>query len=125
VAGGLVEEVLARRLAQAPARQERLDELDALGLAEREELDRGRTHAASTPARPDVEQLGARERDDQERRLANPGGDVLDQLEERLLRPVDVLEDEHERLDAGELVGPLACGPGDLLAAALALDRLE
>ena len=61
----------------------------------------------------------------QERRVADPVGEVLDQLEQRLLRPVDVLEDEHERLRVGELAGPLARGPGDLLLAALGLDRLE
>ena len=50
---------------------------------------------------------------------------MLDQLEERVLAPVDVLEDEDQRLDVGELLRPLARGPGDLLPAALALDRLE
>ena len=50
---------------------------------------------------------------------------MLDQLEQRLLAPVDVLEHEHERLRLGELLGPGAGGPGDLLLAALALDRLE
>ena len=61
----------------------------------------------------------------QQRRARAPTGEVLDQLEQRLLGPVDVLEDQHERLRLGELVGPLARGPGDLLLAALALDRLE
>ena len=50
---------------------------------------------------------------------------MLDQLEQRLLGPVDVLEDEHERLRVGELRRPLARRPGDLLLAPLALDRLE
>ena len=38
---------------------------------------------------------------------------------------MDVLEDENERLDVGELVDELARGPGDLRLAALAVDRLE
>ena len=58
----------------------------ALLLRERLELDRGRAHAPSTPARPRVEQLGACEADDEERR-AHPVGEVLDQVEERLPRP--------------------------------------
>ena len=81
--------------------------------------------AAAAPARVHVEQLGPREAEDQQRRLAHPAGEVLDQLEQRLLRPVDVLEHEHERLRVGELLRPLARGPRDLLLAALALDRLE
>ena len=73
----------------------------------------------------DVEQLRPREADDQQRALAHPLRQVVDQLEQRLLGPVDVLEDEHERLHVGELVDELACGPGDLRLAALALDRLH
>ena len=50
---------------------------------------------------------------------------MLDQLEQWLLAPVHVLEHEHEGLPRGELLGPRARGPGDLLLAALALDRFE
>ena len=50
---------------------------------------------------------------------------MLDQLEQRLLGPVDVLEDQHERLRLSHPLGPLARGPGDLLLAAVAGDRLE
>ena len=58
-----------------------------LTLAQRLELDRGRAHAASAPRRADVQQLGPREADEQQRRLAHPGREVLDQLEQRLLAP--------------------------------------
>ncbi len=47
------------------------------------------------------------------------------ELEQRLLAPVDVLEQEHERLRLGELLGPRARRPGDLLLGPHALDRLE
>ena len=50
---------------------------------------------------------------------------MLDQLEQRLLGPVDVLEDEDQRPRVGQLGGPLARRPGDLLLAALGLDPLE
>src|SRR5581483_9056381 len=104
---------------------ERGDELLALVRLQRLELERRRADAAAAPGRADVEQLRPREAEDEERRLAHPGGEVLDQLEQRLLAPVDVLEDEHERLRGGELLGPRARGPGDLLLRALALDGLE
>ena len=45
----------------------------------------------------DVEQVGARHAQEQDRRAARPVGDVLDEVEERGLAPVDVVEHEHER----------------------------
>ena len=50
---------------------------------------------------------------------------MLDQVEHRLLRPVDVLEHEHERLQVGELDRPRLRGPRDLGGRALATDRVE
>jgi hypothetical protein len=50
---------------------------------------------------------------------------VLDQREQRLLGPVDVLEDEDEGLRLRHQLRPLACRPRDLLLAALAVDGLE
>src|SRR5205085_6586837 len=73
----------------------------------------------------DVEELRAREAEDEDRRVAHPGGQVLDEVEERVLGPVDVLEDEHERLYLGELLRPGARRPRELLPAALALDGGE
>ena len=81
--------------------------------------------AASAPGRAHVQQLGARDAEQEQRHLAHPGGEMLDQLEQRLLAPVDVLEQEHERLRLGELLRPRARRPGDLLLRPLALDRLE
>ena len=50
---------------------------------------------------------------------------MLDQLEQRFLGPVDVLEDQHERLLERHPFRPFARGPRDLLGAGLGLDRLE
>jgi hypothetical protein len=41
---------------------------------------------------------------------------MLDQIEERLLGPVDVAEDTDERPRLGLLLQQFAEGPGDLLA---------
>jgi hypothetical protein len=109
----------------ADLRGEGEDELGALLRRQRLELERHRAHAAAAPGRADVEQLGPGEAEQQQRRLAHPGREVLDQLEQRLLAPVHVLEDEHERLRPRELLAPRAHRPGDLLLGALALDRLE
>ena len=44
---------------------------------------------------------------------------MLDELEQPLVGPVEILEDEHERLRVGELLRPAERRPGDLLAAAV------
>ncbi len=124
-----LQEPLRKRRRQLAGRacelgDELLDEQLALLGGERLELDRRRAHAPSTPSRTRIEELRTREADDQERR-ANPVREMLDEVEQRLLRPVDVLEVEDERLDVREALHDLACGPGDLLLAALALERLE
>src|SRR5262249_39661212 len=79
----------------------------------------------AAPARPDVEQLGASEANDQKRGVPHPFREVLDEVEQGILGPMNVLEREHERLVLRHPLDPLARRPGDLLLAALALDGLE
>ena len=98
VALGLRKQLLSVGLAERAVGHQRIHELLALDRTERFELDCGRADAATAPAGPDVEQLRPRERNQEKRRLAHPRRQMLDQLQERLLGPVDVLEDEHERL---------------------------
>ena len=116
---------MTRAVRELRAVEQRLDELLALLAQQRLELDRGRANATAAPAGTQVEQLGPGEADEQERRLSNPGRQVLDQLEQRLLGPVDVFEDEHERLLLRNPLRPFARCPGDLLRARLGLDGLE
>ena len=133
-ANGLLDEqrVAFRSIEQALGQGRRIrqvgdesgDELVTLLLGQRLELDGGRPHAASAPAWPHVEQVRSREAEDQQRR-AHPVGDVLDEVEHRLLGPVDVLEEEDERLHVGKRAHDLAGGPRDLLRAALALDSFQ
>ena len=74
----------------------------------------------STPRQPGppVEQLGAGHADEQDRRARRDEGDVLDQVEQRLLGPLDVVEDEHERLLARDRLDELAERPGELVGRA-------
>ena len=111
--------------ADVELRRQRRDELGALLGRQRLELDGGGADAAAAPGRAHVEELGARDAEQQQRDLAHPGGEMLDELQQRLLAPVHVLEQEHERLRLGELLGPRARRPGDLLLGPHALDRLE
>ena len=85
---------------------------------ERLEKDRGCVVLASTPGVAGVEELGAGHADDEQRRVADPVDDVLDQVEQRRLRPVDVVEDDDERLLARQLLEQPAHGPERLLGRA-------
>ena len=68
-----------------------------------------RVQLAAAPARPPVEQLGPRHAEQQDRRVARQVGDVLDQVEERRLPPVEVVE--HDRRAAARVPAPrAACG---------------
>ena len=96
----------------------------SLSAPERLELDRSRAHAAAAPVGTNVEQLRPGQADIRSG-LAHPVGHVLDQLEQGLLRPVDVLEDENQRLRLRHQLCPLARRPRDLLLAPLAVDRFE
>ena len=80
--------------------------------------------ASSTPPRPRIEQLGPGEAQDENGR-AHPVRDVLDEIEQRLFGPVDVLEEKDERLNLGDSLHHLARRPGDLLRASLPLERLH
>jgi hypothetical protein len=68
------------------------------------------------PARPSLEQLGPGHAQQQDRSTRREQRDVLDQIEERLLAPLDVVEDCDERALCSDVLERLAIRPGDLLA---------
>ncbi len=79
-------------LLHLPAGDESADQLVGLGVGQRLQRD-GAVRLAGAPARSRVEQLGPRETEEQDRRVARPVDEVLEQVEERRLRPVDVVDD--------------------------------
>ncbi len=88
-----------------------------LGLLVGERL-KGEDLGAGLPSAPRgvlVEQLGSSEAEEQDGRVAGPCGEMVDQVEERRRRPVDVLDDEHERPLPGPLLERLADRKEDLL----------
>ena len=87
-------------------RHSRSDQAGRLLAAERLQPHRHR------PGGPALEQLRAGDADDQQRSAAGEQHDMLDQVEERLLAPLDVVEDKDERR---LLLEQLAERPGDLL----------
>ena len=116
VALGRAEHRLALGIGQLGrfAVHERRKELRAVLERQRLELDRGRAHVAATPRRPLVEEILAGKAEDEQRHVLDATREVLDQVEHRLLGQVDVLEDEHERLEVCELGRPRLRRPGDL-----------
>ena len=72
----------------------------------------GSSRTAHWPGGAALEQLRAGDADEQQRGAAGEQHDMLDQVEERLLAPLNVVEDKDER---GLLLEQLAERPGDLL----------
>ena len=55
------------------------------------------------PPRALVEQVRPCETEDEDGRIVRPAGEVLEQIEQRGLGPVDVFDDDHDRLSARKL----------------------
>ena len=67
-----------------------LEQLPRVVALQRRQLDRRR----SGPCRPQLREIAAGETADENRRVASPAREVLDQIEKRRLRPLDVVENE-------------------------------
>jgi hypothetical protein len=85
------------------------DQLGEVRVTERLEPKRDRPVGAA------VEQLRPRQAHEQDRGARGKERDVLDQVEERLLTPMKIVDDDDERLLARRLLERLAKGPGDLV----------
>ena len=105
-------------LGQRRPPEEVVDEALRLRLGQRLEEDRRGVELPSAPGRAQVEELGAREADEEDGRVPRPVGDVLDEVEERRLAPVDVVEDDHDRPPAREDLEQVPHGPEALLGRA-------
>jgi hypothetical protein len=79
---------------------EALDHRVGVLRAERLQQHGRRIDLAPGPARATVEELRSGGAEQQDRRVPRQIGDVLDEVEERLLAPVDVVEDADDRSDA-------------------------
>ena len=91
----VADPLLESRL-EAVVAEQLLEQLVGLCCAQRLEQDRRRVELATAPARALVQQFRSREAEEQQRRVPREIGDVLEQVEEGWLAPVDVVEDGHE-----------------------------
>ena len=69
---------------------------------ERLEHERREVAPPGTPVAPSVEELGAGQRDDVDRPFARPVEDVVDEVEQSVVGPLEVLEDEHHDTQLGD-----------------------
>src|ERR1700730_7283598 len=97
-----------------------LDQLIGLSLGKRIERNR-----QAAPTRTLVEQLGPRKAEEQKRRVPRPVSEMLDQIEECRLGPVNTFEHEYERLLARATFERFANRPEDLFGRSLPKRRVE
>ena len=102
-----------------------LDQRVGLDVGERLEQDVDGVQAASAPPGPAVQQVRPGHADDEQRRAAGERGHLLDEVEEGLLAPVDVVEHADDGLLGGRRLEQLAHRPGDLLGRARRVRRPE
>ena len=117
-AGALEQSTPASRPAGASARGGRCRSRAVLLVGERRERDRRRVALAAAPARPPLEELGPRGAE--ERGAARPqlqSSEVLEEVEQRVVRPVEILEHEDARPPRGQRLEEPAPGGERLLAA--------
>jgi hypothetical protein len=97
-------------------RNEPLEELVHRGRRERFEEQRREVTLPGAPGRVLVGDLGPRERDDEQRMRARPFEQVLDELGQRRVGPLEILEDEHGRRDGREPLEEEPPGGEEVLA---------
>ena len=97
--------------------EQRVQECRRLLLGERRQQDRRRVDLAAAPVGATRQQLGPGGAEDQQRHAARPVDEVVDEVEQRVVGPVQVLEDEDERALVGDRLEEAAPGREGLVAA--------
>ena len=111
------EQRRSRVLADQRLAADMVEERLRLAHGERAERDVGRRRQHARPLGPLLDEVAARHAEQQDRRGVAPLRDVLEQVEERRLRPVHVLDAHDERRAGGERLEQPPHRPERLLAA--------
>ncbi len=109
------ERVAAGGAAELP-RGRTLERADEMLEQRRGVVGRQRLERQHRPGRAHLGELAAGEAADEDRRIAAPAGEVLDEVEEGRLRPLDVVQDEHDGPVPGEGLEEPPHGPVELVA---------
>src|SRR5437660_3033650 len=86
------------------------DDPGRVGVTERAERNRQCVALASTPAGAPLEELGACRADDEQRHAADAFGQRVDEVEQLVIGPLQVFEDEYERSPLGKCLNEAAPG---------------
>ena len=97
---GALEDLLAH-LGRQP-RHEPGDQLGHGCRRQRLEVDRGEVPATGAPARPSVDEVGPGEGEDEDGVVSRPVEEVLDEVQQRRVRPLHVLERHDDGLEFGQ-----------------------
>src|SRR4249919_1702235 len=79
-----------------------MHELRGLTARERREREGQRIRLATSPGRATRKQFRARRTDDEQRYARRPVDEMVDEVEEAFVGPVEILEDEDERALVGD-----------------------
>jgi hypothetical protein len=110
--GGLGDPATERRVERGA--EQVVEERPALSIGERLEMDR-RGFGLAAPVRPNLEEILPSHTQEEDRRVLRPVAHVLDEIEEGLFGPVDVVDDDDEGLFPREGLEQLAHRPRRLL----------
>src|SRR5665811_1182505 len=86
--------------------------------SERLKQERGRVQRPTTPARALLQQLRAGLTDDEQRHVAGLLAKAFEQVEQRRLGPMNVIDADHERTMASQVLQHTPHSPEDLIGAA-------
>ena len=118
VAAGSREQRFLRPGVEQRLLEQRAHEPRGVLVGKRRERDREGVRLAAAPGRSPLQQLRAGGADREQRDLADPLDERVDEVEQGVVGPVQVLEDEHERPLLGEALEEAAPGRDALLGAA-------
>ena len=118
-----IEERSLRLRRQDGSLEERGDETRGLVLREGRQRDGRRVALAAAPCGMALVELGPSRAEDEDRQARRPVDEALDEFEERVVGPVEVLEEEDERPSAGNRLDEALPGAERLLAIGLACAR--
>ncbi len=121
IAAGGVADPVTQLPVERDAGEQPVDERVGLGLGQRLEEHRRRVELPARPAGPAFEQFRPGEAEQQDRRVSRPVRNMLDEIEERRLAPVQVVEDDDQRPLAGRLLEQFPHGDADLVRGRVAV----
>ena len=101
--------------ARREVRPEAEEQFGHLLVGQRLELDRREAVVTGAPCRALVEELGAGQGHDEDRVGARPRRDVIDEVEQRRVGPLEVLEDQEHRRPVGDALEEPAPGREELV----------